>query len=331
MKSFNAEAQRTQSKTRWEEEIIFCFFLCGSLRTLRLCVEGFLVPRGSIVTKLAVALACMLAGPCIMASPQEASFNSLDGTVLTAVVFQPMGASKGTVIALHGCGGLYATRGARRGLLNARHQAMADLLVAQGYSVVFPDSLTPRGELELCTQKMSTRKIDQTERRADALGALVWVASQSWAQPPRVALLGWSHGGSAVLAATDSTRADVRGVNVSGVSVRPAVAVAFYPGCSAALRSRYQPTAPLVLMLGEKDDWTPPGPCIELGQAVGAEVNVYADSYHDFDNPVGRVQLRADVPNGVNPGKGVHAGPNPVAREKAYARLLDVLKSAFSP
>jgi dienelactone hydrolase len=281
--------------------------------------------------KLAAILAWALASPCALAAPQEASFNSLDGTVLTAVVFQPAGSPKGAVIALHGCGGLFATRGARKGLLNARHQAMADLLVSQGYSVVFPDSLTPRGESELCTQKIGSRKIDQTQRRADALGALVWVAAQSWAQPQHVALLGWSHGGSAVLSATDSTRADVRGANVSGVSVRPAVAVAFYPGCSAALKSRYQPTAPLVMMLGEKDDWTPPGPCIELGKAVSAEVNVYADSYHDFDNPVGQVQLRADVPNGVNPGKGVHAGPNPVAREKAYARLLDVLRNAFSP
>ena len=276
--------------------------------------------------KLAVVLASALASLGAFAESQEASFNSLDGTVLKAVVFQPVGSPKGTVIALHGCGGLFATRGARKGLLNARHQAMADLLVAQGYSVVFPDSLTPRGELELCTQKIGSRKIDQTERRADALGTLVWVAAQPWAQPQHMALLGWSHGGSAVLSATDSTRADVRGVNV-----RPAVAVAFYPGCSAALKSRYQPTAPLILMLGEKDDWTPPGPCIELGKAVAAEVNVYADSYHDFDNPVGQVQLRADVPNGVNPGKGVHAGPNPAAREQAYARLLEVLKNAFAP
>ena len=278
------------------------------------------------IVKLALVLACSLASIGAFAEPQEASFNSLDGTVLKAVVFQPVGTPKGVVIALHGCGGLFATRGARKGQLNARHQAMADLLVAQGYSVVFPDSLTPRDESELCTQKIGTRKIDQTERRADALGTLVWVAAQRWAQPQHMALLGWSHGGSAVLSATDSTRADVRGVNV-----RPAVAVAFYPGCSAALKSRYQPTAPLVLMLGEKDDWTPPGPCIELGKAVAAEVNVYADSYHDFDSPVGQVQLRADVPNGVNPGQGVHVGPNPVARSQAYARLLDVLKNAFAP
>ena len=263
------------------------------------------------------------------AAAQTVNFNSLDGTPLKALVFHPAllksgELSRGAVVALHGCGGLYAATGARKGLLNARHQAMADFLVAQGYSAVFPDSLTPRGETELCTQKIGSRKIDQTQRRADALGSLAWVASQPWAQPERIALLGWSHGGSAVLAATDTSRRDV-----SGQAVKPVVAVAFYPGCAAAAKSGYKPSAPLVMMLGEKDDWTPPAPCIELGQTVGAEVNVYADSYHDFDNPVGSVRLRKDVPNGVNPGQGVHAGANPAARALAMARLSDLLKSAF--
>ncbi len=266
------------------------------------------------------------------AVPQELSFNSLDGTALKVLVFQP-GASAvpataktGTVVALHGCGGLYASTGARKGQLNARHQAMADLLVAEGYSVVFPDSLTSRGETEICTQKIGTRKIDQTERRADALATLAWVAAQPWAQASRIALLGWSHGGSAVLSATNASRADV-----DGQTVKPAVAVAFYPGCTASLKSGYKPSAPLILMLGEKDDWTPPGPCQALGKAAGAEVNVYPDSYHDFDNPAGQVRLRMDVPNGLNPGQGVHAGPNPAAREQAYARLREVLKAGLAP
>ena len=264
------------------------------------------------------------------ASAQETvNFNSLDGTVLKALVFHPLvwsagASSRGAVVALHGCGGLYATVGARRGQLNARHQAMADLLVAGGYTVVFPDSLTPRGETELCTQKLGSRKIDQTERRADALGALAWVALQPWAIPDRIALLGWSHGGSAVLSSTDGSRADVR-----GQAVKPAVAVAFYPGCAASLKSGYTTSVPLVFMLGEKDDWTPPEPCITLGKAVGAEVNLYSDSYHGFDGPTGAVQLRTDVPNGVNPGQGVHVGPNPAAREKSYARLRVLLAKAI--
>ena len=127
-----------------------------------------------------------------------------------------------------------------------------------------------------------------------------------------------------MLAATDASGADVR-----SQAVKLAVTVVFYPGCAASLKAGYKPDAPLVLMLGEKDDWTPPGPCVALGRAVGAEVKVYADSHHDFDNPTGVVRLLKDVPNGVNPGQGVHAGANSAARQQAYARLREVLKTAL--
>lgn len=280
--------------------------------------------RAPVVAAMGMALALV---PAQAVELEAVNFPSLDGTPLNGWLAQPpLGPTKGTVVALHGCGGLYATTGARKGLLNARHQAAADMLADQGYAVLFPDSLSPRGERELCTQKMGQRKIDQTQRRADALGALAWAAAQPWGDAKRLALLGWSHGGSAVLSATDMTRADVR-----AQAVRPVLAVAFYPGCSAPLKSGYQPSTRLVLMLGEKDDWTPSQPCVALGKGVGAEVNVFPGSYHDFDNPTGTVRLRTDVPNGVNPGQGVHVGPNPAAREKAYARLLALLREVFAP
>jgi dienelactone hydrolase len=260
----------------------------------------------------------------IAAQPQEVSFASLDGTPLQARVLQPAAPPRGSVVALHGCGGLYATSGARKGQLNARHQAMADMLLVQGYAVVFPDSLTPRGVTRFCTQKMKDRSISQTERRRDALATLNWVATQPWATPSKIALLGWSHGGSAVLAATDGGHREV-----AAQEVKASVAIAFYPGCSVARKAGYLPNTRLLMLLAAKDDWTPPGPCIELGKSVGAEVHVYPDSYHDFDNPVGAVTLRRDEPNGVNPGQGVHAGPNREAREQAYTRVLEVLRAAF--
>ena len=258
--------------------------------------------------------------------PDLAKFNSGDGTALTAWVYRSDEAmSKGSVVALHGCGGLFVSTGPRKGLINARSQAMAEMLVEQGYTVIYPDSMGPRGESEICTQKMGDRKINQNHRRADALATLAWVATQPWAQADRIAILGWSFGGSAVLASTDASHRDV-----AHQAVTPAVAIAFYPGCAAALKSGYKPTVPLVMLLGEKDDWTPPEPCKALGKAIGADVKVYAGAHHDFDNPAGGVVLRHDVPNGAQPGQGVHAGRDPAAREQSYAYLRQVLHKAFT-
>jgi len=280
--------------------------------------------RAALHIGAALLAAALLAGRAA-AAPEELSFGSADHTRLRALVVHPEGLpSRGTVVALHGCGGLYASGAARPQRLNARHQVMAEMLTREGYSVVFPDSLTPRGETTICTQRIGSRAVTSRERRADALATLSWVQAQPWAAPDRIALLGWSHGGSAVLATIDATRPEL-----PAFRVRPVMAIAFYPGCGEALRRGWRTEVPLVLMLAENDDWTPAAPCVQLGRSAGAEVNVYEASHHGFDNPVGSVRHRSDVPNGVHPGQGVHTGANPVARERAYARLRVLLRQAF--
>lgn len=291
--------------------------------------------------------------------PQELAFSSLDGTLVKAWVFQPAepvhpDASKsinpnprrGTVVALHGCGGLYATLGSRKGLINARHQATAEMLMADGYNVVFPDSLTPRGESSLCEQPIGSRKITQRERRADALAALAWVAEQPWADAQRIAVLGWSHGGSAVLAATDANHPLVKKQHLIN-SLRFKTAIAFYPGCTEALKSHYKPNTALTFLLAADDDWTPPLPCVALAdklslqhqvqnqqrnllQPYPIELQMYDNAVHGFDSPIGRVMERKDIPSRLHPGRGVMSGPNPAAREKANARVREILKAAFN-
>jgi dienelactone hydrolase len=283
---------------------------------------------------------------------QEVVLPSLDGTQLKATWLAPKVAATSktgdmatdatpparlpVVVALHGCGGLYARTGARKGQLNARHQAMGEMLQGMGYHVVLPDSLSARGEDSLCAQPIGTRKITQTQRRADAFGALEWVRAQPWADPLRVAVIGWSHGGSAVLAVTEAA-------NRNAASVEPfKAAIAFYPGCSDSLDKKYQPNTSLTLFLGADDDWTPPGPCLSMAEQIKAqpraqgaptsspvELHVYPGAVHDFDTPLPGVRERKEIPSRLHPGKGVMAGQNAAAREASYKRVREVLQEAF--
>src|SRR5437763_870706 len=96
---------------------------------------------------IAAALASVAATSALAAGGQHqvVSFRSPDGTVVPAYLVRPAGPVKGTVIALHGCGGLYVLRGERRGYLLSRNDAMAELLQSNGYAVLFPDSFVARG------------------------------------------------------------------------------------------------------------------------------------------------------------------------------------------
>jgi dienelactone hydrolase len=266
-------------------------------------------------------------GASATGQPVAEFLPSPDGLALKVWVFHPPQRTHDTqrpvVVALHGCGGIYATVGSRKGQLSARHQGMTDLLLAQGYSVVWPDSLTPRQETSLCEQRMASRQVRQSHRRSDVYTTLDWLAQQAWTDHQRVALLGWSHGGSAVLASSDSRQK--RPVS----SVTPDMALAFYPGCADALRQAYQASWPVHMLLGASDDWTPAAPCVALGQRSGMSFKVYPDSHHGFDNPVGQVQHLPRVPNGQHPGMGVHAGRNPVTGPQAWQDVLDLLKQRW--
>ncbi|MEO5701775.1 MAG: dienelactone hydrolase family protein [Casimicrobiaceae bacterium] len=261
--------------------------------------------------------------------------------MLDAVWMRPAG-SEGralpAVIALHGCGGLYAAARSPSDRLSARHQRMAEMLLDEGYVVLFPDSFRRRGVEEICTQSYRDRTINQQARTLDVLGALQYLQGRPDVQSDRIALLGWSHGGSTVLAAMNAANAmvrDFRQLRAALPYVR--TAIAFYPGCGAASRASdgYRPAAPLLLLVGGADDWTPPGPCIDLVErlrrnAEPASIVVYPDTFHGFDGPGNAARRRVDVPNGVRPGQGVTVATNPQARADAYERVRGVLRAALA-
>ena len=223
------------------------------------------------------------------------------------------------VVLLHGCGGPYDKKGA----LSERMQSYVALLNAEGWHALVLDSLTPRGEKELCTQKIGTRAVTMTERRRDTFGALQWLAAHPQVDATRLALLGWSNGGSTVLASSNTRHAEVQAAMDKGTKLR--AAVAFYPGCEADLKRGYAPAAPLLMLSGGSDDWTAAAPCEALARlaqgGVRPQIKVYPGAFHGFD-ALTPVRLRADVPNGVVPGAGVHVGGQPEAREASRQDML---------
>ena len=277
---------------------------------------------------------------CAFPRPLDVSFASVDRDAATATavtlhgfLLLPAGpvppGGFPAIIALHGCGGLYSTREGHDGELAERMALRARSYVRDGYAVLFADSFRARGLREICTVRHGARTVTAAKRRLDALGALAYLATRADIAPGRVALVGWSHGGSAVLQAVNTRDAVVAGFfDAPGAPPFFRAAVAFYPGCATPRKAGdgYRPGTPTRIHIGLLDDWTPASTCVDLGREMAERdedllVTTYADSYHAFDSPTGTLQHRTDVPNGVEPGRGVHVGPNPAARSAANASV----------
>ena len=92
------------------------------------------------------------------------------------------------------------------------------------------------------------------------------------------------------------------------------------------LQRPFKVEIPLLMLLGEKDDWTPPARCVRLAERTrlaqpdaDLTVHVFPDSYHGFDGTA-PIRFWTDVSNGVDPN-GVHLGANPVTRVQAQAEM----------
>jgi dienelactone hydrolase len=229
---------------------------------------------------------------------------------------------KPTIVAMHGCGGLYSVVQRDKNLLTPRTASMARELRNAGYNILMPDSLTPRGRSSICTETLQQRDVSTAERARDVQAALRWLSKQDDVDPDRIALLGWAHGGSAVM------KALVMPVDHKTPAVK--AAIVFYPSCAQFnVRAAYKPNAPLLMLMGEQDDWAPAAPCTALTEKANPDLvklNVYPDSYHEFDAPGMPLHVRLDVPNPAHPGQGVTSGTNPDTKVLAYRDMFSFLE-----
>ena len=175
------------------------------------------------------------------------------------------------VVALHGCGGM-----------GPRLHQWASTLQQWGYVVLLVDSFTPRGQANICDDVF--RVDPQYARMPDAYAAKAYLARQPFVAAQQIGLMGWSHGGWTTLYAVDA-------IYLTGINIPPFQAViAFYPWCLPQL---WQVNAPLLILIGEADDWTPAARCRDmlrqseqLGEQTADRITlrVYPGAPHAFDS-----------------------------------------------
>lgn len=243
------------------------------------------------------------------------------------------------VVIMHDCSGL----GPRS---SGAPDRWARELAGRGYVIVIPDSFTTRGHAGgVCSDPSPRRaEVSPIRRARDAYAALAFVRTLPYVDGSRVGLMGGSHGGSTTLAsmvAPESDREPLANDKRSGFTA----AVALYPGCASRLgtwrvvrqsgasgpitgyTATYKSLAPLLILIGENDDWTPADACRKLtesAQQAGypVAIKVYPRAHHSFDsnNPVRYVATRV---NANSPsGRGATTGGDPEAWADSIREVL---------
>jgi len=174
------------------------------------------------------------------------------------------------VILLHGCTGF-----------SEHDTAFAAALRSWGYVSLALDSL---GAANVCVDKAAA---GAGAEAADAFAGLRYLTAQGFVASARVAVMGWSMGGDAAFAAVETG-----GVWHTG-EARFAAMAAYYPNCAASTGIL---TVPALVLIGERDDWTPAPACRKLAahendvgvtrdasKGTPIDLVVYPNATHGFD------------------------------------------------
>ncbi|HEY8871525.1 MAG TPA: dienelactone hydrolase family protein [Stellaceae bacterium] len=166
------------------------------------------------------------------------------------------------VVVLHGCIGI-----------TGHFTGIADRLSSWGYVALAVDSFGPRGISSRCG-------VGSLDQPFDAYAALRYLSQLDFVDPARVAVLGESLGGFAVLYAVDRDSA------AQYFRDRFRAAIAYYPGCE--IPAAVTMTAPTLVLIGEADEASLVAPCREMvahARSDGAPIalTVYPGVHHNFD------------------------------------------------
>ena len=251
-----------------------------------------------MIREIAIVLVLLLGTPAWAQSVSFASVtvgSSQAGPQVKGWIFKPPGDGPfPAVILAHSCAGT-----------NPHTDAWGKRLVSWGYLVLAPDSFGPRGTRAVCT---TPNVVTPNMRVADIAGALDYLATRPDVVKAKVGVIGHSHGGSTVIRSAQKNF----GLAQRGL----AAGVAYYPGCNPKFDGGID--IPVLLLAGDKDDWTPADRCRSLVSGLQrgdlVEAVYYSNAYHSFDSrAVDRTVSGAA-------GKQHHLAYDPVAAPDAEAR-----------
>jgi dienelactone hydrolase len=212
-------------------------------------------------------------------------------------------------------------------------------LVRLGYVIVIPDSFSTRGHPNgVCTDPSPSRiEVAPIRRVHDAYAALAYLRSLSFVDGSRVGLMGGSHGGATTLASIVAPEAANEPLALEKRGGF-AAAVALYPNCTARLGSWrimrqagpgtpitayagvYKSVAPLLILIGEDEDWTPAEPCRKLAESARqagypVSIKIYPGAHHSFDSNRPKRYEPARVNANSPTGRGATTAGDPHAWE----------------
>jgi dienelactone hydrolase len=229
----------------------------------------------------------------------DATTVGVSGSGARAELFMPVAAgSSAGVVVLHGCDGM-----------GPHYRDWARQIAEWGYAALLVDSFRPRGFTEVCNRGML---VPPEVQARDAFDAAAYLRKRLQAPSALIGVIGFSHGGWAVL------KAVLAGV-VRGADEPPfAAAVAFYPGCDPPGSALETDT---LILIGDADEWTPVARCArwrDMAQPNGhvLQMKVYPGALHSFD---------ALLP--PHAFAGHYVGRNPAAAADALAETRAFLAS----
>ena len=291
------------------------------------------VGRNARTRLTSLVLSFLLLAGCVGTSSLSIATTAPNGALeqIPTTLFKPDGPGPfPAIVIMHDCSGL----GSRS---SGAPDRWATKLMGEGYVAVIPDSFTTRGHAGgVCTDPSPSRtEVSPTRRVRDAYAALAYVRTLAYVDGSRVGLMGGSHGGTTTLASMVAPAND-REFLAREKRVGFTAALALYPNCAARygdwqVRRQsgssgpvtgyvgvYKPVAPLLILIGENDDWTPAEPCRKLTEAAQqagypVRIKIYPGAHHSFDSnrPVTYNGQRVNANSAT--GRGATTGGDPKA------------------